>query len=62
MTDPYLKAAMSGAQARDLHDRVLACAERMTDDQILTLADALHAFLRARKRGKPTGAYLEIRV
>lgn len=46
---PYHPAAPSDDQIARLTDRLLDLAERMTDDQILDLADALHDRLRERR-------------
>lgn len=62
MTAPYPNATMSCAQAKEIELQIITCAEKMTNEEILNLADALHEVLRSRKRGKSTVAYLETRV
>jgi hypothetical protein len=42
---------ISDRQAMELRERLLAAARRMTDIQILELADALHE-VRRRRRGE----------
>ena len=47
---PYASAAPDDAQIARLTDRLMDLSERMTDEQILDVADALHDCLRQRRR------------
>lgn len=46
---PYRLAAPTDEQIMRLTDRLLDLAERMSDEQILEVADALHDRLRERR-------------
>lgn len=46
---PYAPAAPSDEQIARLTDRLLDLSERMTDGQMLEIADALHERLRERR-------------
>lgn len=46
---PYAPAAPSDDQVARLTNRLMDLSERMTDDQILAVADALHDRLRERR-------------
>lgn len=46
---PYAPAAPSHEQIARLTERLIDLSERMTDDQILEVADALHDRLRERR-------------
>lgn len=46
---PYSPAAPSDDQIARLTERLIDLSERMTDDQILGVADALHERLRERR-------------
>lgn len=46
----YAPAAPNDAQIARLTARLMDLAERMTDEQILDVADALHDRLRQRRR------------